>query len=287
MIPVRKKALVKKIITLIENLSLHVVAGSICSALFAAKVLEAELPLWWITSLGLAVWSVYTLDHLFDAGFNRKIIHNQRHRFHAKHFQRLMLLLILTGIAVILLFYHFATVTMWKTGGLLAILTLMHIVLVSSKRFSNRKWLQKEVQIALIYSVGIWFGPVVFSHKGVDLHTFVIFISFALLAWWETSFIALEERESDLMQHNSSIATRLGAQKTKSLLKITLFLQLGLSVILYLTSDGITAQFSLLLLLMGIAFLLLFLYQKKFSTEGVLHLAGELVFCIPVLIFLF
>ncbi len=276
----------RKINTLIENLSLHVVAGSVCSALFAAAVLDTKLPFWWLLTLALAVWSVYTLDHLVDAYFNRGRIKNQRHHFHDKHFKKLLFMLVLTSITVLIIFSVFATLQIWLVASVITVVVLTHILFVSTTAFSNKKWLQKEVQIALIYSIGTWLGPLHYTKIATDIQLVMIFAAFTLLAWWETSFIALNERETDLNQQNSSLATRLGERKTKNLLLLLLLVQLVFCLVQFSFNEGIMAKAYLILLTMGIAFGVLFFFRKYLSKKGFLHLAGELVFCFPVLIYL-
>lgn len=277
----------RKIIALIENLSLHVVAGSICSALFASFVLDVKLPLWWFVCLGLAVWFIYTLDHLCDARLNRGRINNSRHQFHEQHFKKLFVVLLLTGLTGVLVFIRFASVQMWISAGVLAGLALIHILLVSSSVFSRKFWLQKEIQIALIYSVGIWLGALHLKEMPFDIQVIMVFLSFTILAWWETSFVALNERETDLKQQSISLATRLGDQKTKKLLLLLLVLQLVFSSVQLLLFEGSIDKANLILIAMGLAFVFLFLIRKYLFKAGLLHFVGELVFCLPVFVFLF
>lgn len=276
----------RKIIALIENLSLHVVAGSICSALFASFVLDVKLPLWWFVCLGLAVWFIYTLDHLCDARLNRGRINNSRHQFHEQHFKKLFVVLLLTGLTGVLVFIRFASVQMWISAGVLAGLALIHILLVSSSVFSRKFWLQKEIQIALIYSVGIWLGALHLKEMPFDIQVIMVFLSFTILAWWETSFVALNERETDLKQQSISLATRLGDQKTKKLLLLLLVLQLVFSSVQLLLFEGPIDKANLILIAMGLAFVFLFLIRKYLFKAGLLHFVGELVFCLPVFVFL-
>lgn len=276
----------RKIIALIENLSLHVVAGSICSALFASFVLDVTLPLWWLVCLGLAVWFIYTLDHLCDARLNRGRINNSRHQFHEQHFKKLFFVLLLTGLTGVLVFIRFASVQMWISAGILAGLALIHILLVSSSVFSRKFWLQKEIQIALIYSVGIWLGALHLKEMPFDIQVIMVFLSFTILAWWETSFVALNERETDLKQQSISLATRLGDQKTKKLLLLLLVLQLVFSSVQLLLFEGSIDKANLILIAMGLAFVFLFLIRKYLFKAGLLHFVGELVFCLPVFVFL-
>ncbi len=161
----------------------------------------------------------------------------------------------------------------------------MHIVLVSAAVFQI-KYGCKEVQIALIYSIGVWLGPLQHKETTGDIHVFMIFVSYTMLVWWETSFIAFDERETDLKQQNSTLATRLGSQKTRKLLLSTLVLQLVFTSVLLFLSDRTAAKAFLVLLTMEIIFAFLFLNRNNLSKLRLLHFAGEMVFCLPILVYL-
>ncbi len=95
----------RKIIALIEKFSLHVVAGCrFVNALLHPLCEFTACRLWWVVSLGLAVWSVYTLDHLFDARLNCGRLKNLRHQFHEQHFKRLVFVLLLTSLTGLIIF---------------------------------------------------------------------------------------------------------------------------------------------------------------------------------------
>jgi len=82
------------------------------------------------------------------------------------------------------------------------------------------------------------------------------------------------------------MATRLGEQKTKKMLLLVLIFQLVFLSIQFFFVDGAVVKAYIILLMMGLAFAFLFLKRKKLSRAGLLHFAGELVFCLPVLVFL-
>jgi hypothetical protein len=56
--------MIKRAWELIKNLSLDVTAGAVISSLFVGKVFKVQLSLNMIFGLGIAIWLIYTVDHL-------------------------------------------------------------------------------------------------------------------------------------------------------------------------------------------------------------------------------
>ncbi|WP_339608375.1 hypothetical protein [uncultured Roseivirga sp.] len=56
----------RKLLTLIQNLSLDVTAGAVICSLYVAKLFEVRLESSMLVGLGVAIWLIYTIDHLFD-----------------------------------------------------------------------------------------------------------------------------------------------------------------------------------------------------------------------------
>src|SRR6478736_436347 len=83
----------------INALSLDVAGGAVICALFFAQLLKVNLFPQGLAALGLAVWIVYTGDHLLDAKRLREQASTFRHGFHQQHFK---LLAVLLAIACIL-----------------------------------------------------------------------------------------------------------------------------------------------------------------------------------------
>ena len=61
-----------KIIHFVQNLSLDITAGAVIMTLFLGQVFEVEVSGTMVAGLAIAIWLIYTADHLFDA-FKLKI----------------------------------------------------------------------------------------------------------------------------------------------------------------------------------------------------------------------
>ncbi|MCB0805276.1 MAG: hypothetical protein KDC05_05710, partial [Bacteroidales bacterium] len=88
----------KRILIYINNLSIDVVIGALMSSLFASRItgVQPEISFWVI--FVLAVWVVYSADHLVDALRLKNHAHTHRHRFHFRHFRLLSVLVTVAAI---------------------------------------------------------------------------------------------------------------------------------------------------------------------------------------------
>src|SRR5690606_11649255 len=81
----------------LQTLSIDIVLGACAGMLFFDRLIEAELNLIVYLLLGLAVWCIYTFDHLLDARQIGKHASTFRHAFHQEHFKVLSIFLGLIG----------------------------------------------------------------------------------------------------------------------------------------------------------------------------------------------
>jgi hypothetical protein len=139
-------------------LSLDVVFGAMAGMLFFADVLNVVVPVESYLILGMAVWSIYTLDHLWDARFVSEKASSDRHRFHQQNFRTLSGILIFTiisGLVIVLLTpqLKFILVPGLFLGFMMLIwMGILHLI---GKKLS---WL-KEVSTAVFYVLGISLAP--------------------------------------------------------------------------------------------------------------------------------
>ncbi|MBU1369689.1 MAG: UbiA family prenyltransferase [Bacteroidetes bacterium] len=277
---------VEKIKTTSEALSLHVVIGALCGAIFASEVLDQLMPWWWYFALAGAVWVVYSLDHIADTFLLQNESVNIRHLFHQRNKRAVILAISLVSLLVFLLVLRYDNSSFLIAGFMLALLSLLHILLVTSKKTKNSLFVQKEVMVALIYTLGIWFGPLLLSKEWLDLSIILLIISFAVTVWWESIFVALLEIEHDKKQAIRSLATLLGEKASSKLLVVVLALHL-LFILVYAGFAATDTAAWLIILSMNLALMLCYICRKIIYRNGYYHLIGELVFCLPALILLF
>ncbi|RZS95016.1 hypothetical protein [Cecembia calidifontis] len=178
-------------------LSLDVVFGAMAGMLFFADLLDVSLPFVLYVVLGMAVWGIYTLDHLIDA---KRIVHlasSDRHRFHQKHFVSLCIILaivVLSGFGLMICFesLHFIFFPgVIFAGGM--------VLWMGFLQFFEKKlaWL-KEISTAVFYAIGISLAPFfsVFPNE-VPVEFFLILIAYILLAGINLFMLSYIDEKSD------------------------------------------------------------------------------------------
>ncbi|MEL7147097.1 MAG: hypothetical protein AAFO69_12060, partial [Bacteroidota bacterium] len=84
-------------------MSLDIVFGAMIFSAFLAQILEVHVPLVVFVEVGLAIWVVYTWDHLNDAKVGHEL-RSFRHRFHRRYQKNLLISMIgalLLGAALV------------------------------------------------------------------------------------------------------------------------------------------------------------------------------------------
>lgn len=273
----------KKIKTIIESLSLDVSVAALCGLLFASEVVQQPMPWWWFVALLAGIWVVYSLDHFTDAFFLSGKTHNPRHLFYRQNKKSLSIALVFVGFATTFLMLHFANYRLLIAVFILVLISVLHIILVSSRPYKNRWFVQKEGMVALIYTLGIWFGPLVQKAQIPDWSVILIMLAFIITAWLESALIALIELEFDRQQQIRSVASDFGEKNTIRLLLGAGLMQL-LFVMFMLVIGSTHSAAWLIILAMNLALALLFYCRKKRYKNSYYHLMGELIFCLPALI---
>jgi hypothetical protein len=187
-------------------LSLDVVFGAMASMYFFQELVHVQLEGSTYMLLALAVWTLYSLDHLLDAS-QSKGSGSPRRVF----FKQNMLVLSL-GILVAVI-AGLAGAFYWLGWGKELQLTLVLIAAMGGCRWAIQKLgpvVLKEVSIALFYVVGSLWLPILRS-EAQDLSrqalAFVlVFFVLALLNLWMLSFL---DREDDRQDGFISIAMLL------------------------------------------------------------------------------
>ncbi|MBU1008908.1 MAG: hypothetical protein KKD74_02120 [Bacteroidetes bacterium] len=276
-----------RLLNAIQNLSIEVVAASVCSLAFAAEILEAEVQGWWYIAFPFAVWVLYTTDHLIDARVLNKIALNPRHRFHQLHFCKLVASVCLVGIGVLVMVFSQASLPLMLAGIGLFLLSLVHMLMVNFTSRGRSQWVQKELMVALIYTGGSWMGPLVWTNDVPSVAVITVMVSFLLTVWGEGMLVAAFELQMDAADGQASIATRLGMSKLRPWLLVYFFAQLLLLVLFLLVVTEISVPAVLILGLMNGTLLGLLIFPKPFVRNGMYHLIGELIFFLPALLLLF
>ena len=178
-------------------LSLDVVFGAMASMYFFQELFHVQLEWPIFVLLGLAVWTIYSLDHLLDARQSKGSSSSRR------VFYRQNKLVLSVGILVAVVagltgaFY-------WLGWGKELQLTLVLVLAMGGCRWAIQKLgplVLKEVSIALFYVVGVLWLPILRSEaqdlSWQALAFATVFFLLALLNLWMLSFLDREEDRQD------------------------------------------------------------------------------------------
>lgn len=266
-----------KIIHFVQNLSLDITAGSVISSLFLARVMNVEVTSPMMIGLAIAIWLIYTFDHLRDAYRLKGKASNPRHAFHQNYFKHLASF---ASLAFLIGVYNLQFLP-WDTieiGLVLAGLSGLYFVyLMLAKRAIN-----KELFAATVYVAGIATAPLS-QLETFEIQGLMVLLIFWILAYGNLLIIPLYEVELDLNDGQESIATRLGVKKVRSVLIVLLTICTLLIQFYGLNSDYWEA-YAILLVMVFTLFALLIRpqYFRQFQlyrilSDGIFFLPGILL----------
>ncbi|HLW20406.1 MAG TPA: UbiA family prenyltransferase [Cyclobacteriaceae bacterium] len=203
-------ARLKILYSYLQILSIDIVIGACAGMLFFDRLIGADLRLLLYLLLALAVWCIYTFDHLLDARQIKKAASTPRHAFHQKHFKRLAILLAISGsLGMGMAFYFLKIKFIVITGLALGSLILLSFTLL---KIFPRKWVfLKEISIATLYVGGIMLAP--YFHNDlvqIPLEFWLLGFAYVLVAWFNTLYLGISDRESDKADGLYSFALAVG-----------------------------------------------------------------------------
>ncbi|MCP4460050.1 MAG: hypothetical protein GY816_18805 [Cytophagales bacterium] len=254
-------------------LSLDVTVGAIVFMHFLSQ--ELGTPVLWIeaAALGLAVWVIYSVDHLLDSSAAVEPI-SPRRLFHQQHTK---VLLLLTALAL--------TAGIWMasllsrnviiSGGILAIIAVGYLVAARYRRWSDFK----EIQIALGYAIGVSLVPVTkleaiesWHWLSIILLLLTAFINLILFSWFE--------RKQDQDEGFTSMVLTLGEKKI-SVILILAFVMILLGAITLFQIGG-SLNLAIFLLLTGGINSCLWKFTYYFGKNSRYRAVGDAVFLLPL-----
>jgi 4-hydroxybenzoate polyprenyltransferase len=239
---------------------------------------------WWIV-LPLSVWVSYTADHLMDARRLGEEAHTERHLFHARHFGWIAPLwaVALLFCMIFLPFFLPSRVVLFGIG--MGILVLIHLGLVRLIGSRVSRLFQKEFGVGVIYSLGIWGGPLAMQWPDIPGYIWVLLLQFFLLVMMNLLLFSFFEYETDALDGHTSFVRAIGRQMTR-------FLVLGLGLIVLLAGglllasepQAALAPYQLIYLLMSLMLAFILRNEKRFSIDEAYRTLGDAVFLLPGLV---
>ncbi|MFK7971615.1 MAG: hypothetical protein AB8F95_14715 [Bacteroidia bacterium] len=268
---------------IIQILSLDVAIGALISGMAVARVAACAMPMIWYVALPLAVWVVYTSDHLLDAWRLKDKASTARHQFHAQYFKPIS---IVWGIALVTCL----TWVMWAANPALrwlglgiGVLVLIHLGLVMIAG-ARRSWLiVKEGGVALIYTSGVWGGAWVMCFENFALPLYGLAGMFFLLALLNLLIFSIYEAETDLRDGHTSWVLGVGTKRARRIAGVIAGGAAGLGFTLLLNDSFEIKMLALIQLAMLGVLVCLLLLPKTFGRHALYRLLGDGAFLLPLL----
>jgi len=265
-----------RIIQFVQNLSLDITAGAMISCWFIGDFLGLEMPPGIIAGLGIAIWLIYTADHLLDARKATAGIVNPRHQFHRKYEKYILALVVLVfGLGV----YNTFLLPVKTIYYGLILVGLSGLYFLYLKVSTNQRY--KELFAALVYTAGLFTGPLSLANS-IGWPIAVLGALFFLLALANLMILPWFERDMDVQQGIKSIATRRGGKVVENQARVAL----AISYVLILIVVMLTSEFdqaAIVFVGMSSALLALITWPRLFIKYQLYRIVGDGVFFLPAL----
>ncbi len=277
------RILISRIYHWINMLSIDVCLGALAGGIMASQILKAD-PGWayWIV-LPLAVWLIYTSDHLID-GFragnkaikDRYVVHRKYHRQFI-FFASLILL-----ISVFISFLYLSN-DIIIFGIILGSMAAIYLVLVFILPGRGLPVFQKEVAVAFFYTAGIW-GPVIISGQTISWTEWAIVALFYILALCDLIMLSLIEMKVDDAEGQRSLPILFGTKHARRLLHLLLIVVMAFSALLIFTDPSwMILKAALILGMMALCLLIIFRLSDYLKNNDLYRYISEAVFVLPAL----
>lgn len=262
--------------------SIWVVLGSFSTFLFFSSVFQLRPNYWVAIALALAIWIVYTLDHLLDGYVLQNELAAKRHFLHFNYKKPLVYILLLALVILAYLSMHIPSVY-YPAIGVLFFATISHFIinfLVSSR--IKKYFFLKEVFVALVVMLSFVGLPLVGNTHFTLPHNFSYYAALVftlnaanlmLFSWYD--------RDGDQQTKTLSIASIYGLRITGLLIVINLICSFACSLALYSTSALQTAAFATLVA-MQLTLGTIFLFPVYFKPEERYRFYGDLIYVYPL-----
>lgn len=269
-----------KALKYIQYLSLDVVLGALISSAFLADLFGVQMPVSVYVGLGIAIWLIYTLDHLLDARRISEEAVNPRHAFHQRHQKSITVAVIAVFVLGVFNLWYLPFETV-RLG--LVLVTLVGLYLFSVHLLKVKKIWHKEFSAALLYTIGILTGPLSLQSQ-FDLKMVMIAALFFLYAMINLLLFPLYEETSDREDAMISIVTIWGRENVENVLRILfLIVVLVLGFVLMSETNALNLKQILVFAFMWLGLLAIFLKSDFFSIQNRYRWVGDGVFLVPIL----
>lgn len=258
------------------------VTGAVVFSLAIGRYYNVDISWRILLCLSIATWTIYTFDHLLDAIKIKDQASTYRHQFHQKYKQSLMFTAFILLIAGIINMYYLPT-TIIKIGLIGVFFSLMYFFLLQKISF----W-AKEFYIAIIYTFGIFIGPVSISYQTIQPVQWLLIPQVFLLVLCNLLIFSWFDFSKDKQDGHPSMVIHWGIQNAEKI--ITVLFAIGVTTcfaIIFFNVNETTLVIQIILLLMYSLLILLFKKDKTFRKNDLYRVIGDGIFFIPLFFILY
>lgn len=195
---------------IVRYLNIEVALGVVALSFIAQRTLGVDLPFSWYTIVPPAVWALYTLDRIIDVRHAHGDDLSGRHRFTLQHRRVLTVLsCVVLAIVFVLAVWQFPA-SYWLIAVGLGIFTASHQLWQRS--VSPLAFVIKDVNVAVVYTVGSWSIPIA-MHGGLDLDGSFVLATVTAIVLVDVIWLSVIDQPRDARQKAPSIAVAMGRQR--------------------------------------------------------------------------
>jgi len=267
-------------------LSIDVVLGACAMSYFLAYVMSVRLPLYCLVILGLSVWLIYTCDHLIDALKIKHHAHTPRHLFHQENFTTLSFLwLSVLGCAAWVTFFYLPYKTI-LTGGIILVASAIYLILVWLFGSARSHIVQKELGVAVIYTCGIFIGPLSFLKGNLSKEIIVLFMQVFMIAFVNLILFALFDYETDYKDGHVSFIQMVGKKNSNLVIGflMVLYMLITLLACLFFISDFTFLKAEWIMAFMMAVLSWIFYSRENMSNMPLYKGIADGIFFLPLII---
>lgn len=272
-----------------QALSLDIVLGAVLFSYAISLYFLSPVSYSALACLSIAVWLIYTIDHLLDAKKTIGKPSTFRHQFHKQYRKPLVVtavLLLMTGVVIA---YFLPRIVLYN-GLVGMLLTGIYFLLLQRNSF----W-QKEVCIATGYTWGICLAPVCINWGRLSLVQLVLIPQVFLLVFANLLIFSWFDISNDKQDGHKSMAIHWGEKQARTVITLIIIAGVLLSIFTMLPpffdknaplsfgeGQGVRPMEAILLLMFGILWLI-FKNNHFFRKNEAYRIIGDGIFFIPVL----
>ncbi len=264
--------------------SLDIVLGVVAGSLFAASVFNITLLPSYIIIIALSTWIIYFADHIIDgikAGPEAK--DPERRAFYKYKIPFIVIAFILAVFDFRYILYVLSPdIIQFGIVLLMAVGVYFMLQLFYGKTY--KLFFIKELWVAIIYTLAIWGGPVIYYGHDIRTAEVLIICVYGLLVLSNVLIFSYFEVGDDRDMDKKTFATDFGIKLTRAIIYIVNSLAFILIIVVFFFYGRLTLLPFLILLLMNIGLMVVALFPRYFNIGRRYGIVTDGLFLLPFVV---